>query len=321
MYRQLSLSNLPKMFAQTKYIMFVCLFVVSCSSLNKKVITSDLSPSQFKDFEQAIIYIKEKNFLKAAEIYDNLSRQVKGESMEAVLLFNAGSTYMKLGDCERAIARYRRAIERSLKQPQLKTRGLMEISYSYECSGDLKASYLSLRDAGDLRIQLPLEIRRMVYPARLSIAYAWRGQKPKAENYKSFALTGVLQNKMHYSSSKELESNLSRVFYLMGKSYTSTENLKDRSFVRSFSYHQFYLLQSIFLNNKDWSHRSKKEMSLLFDKLVYVFARSSFQDKNKYKIEISKAIKESQILIKREKLDQIESFYNKQFLKIKKFLE
>ena len=191
------------------------------------------------------------------------------------MLFNSGSLYRQLGDCEKSVDRYRKTLEKSLRNPTLKSRTLLEISYSYECLGNFKSSYLSLKDLEYSKTHLSQELAKFVYPARLGIAYSWMGKKSQAKRTKLSVLKEMAIHKTLNPSDKKLENHSIFLFYSMGKSHTKITNLKDQKFIRAFPYHQFYLLQSILFNNKDWSHRSKKELAKLFDNLAYVFARSN----------------------------------------------
>ena len=296
------------------------LLIVSCQSLVKNPKPSDLSSSQLIKMDQALIHVKEEDFLKAVSIYDKLSKELRGNPAETMMLFNSASNYRSLGICDNSVIRYRRMLERSSRQLPLKARGLLEISYSYACLGDLKTSFLSLGDAGDLRTYLPREISEMIYPARLSISYAWLGQKIAADKYKSIALTGVLQSKKLFRTQEEVSKHMSRIFYFMGRSYMSKKNIQADAFVQSFSYHQVYLFQSLFLNNKKWSLKSKQEIVSLFDKLHFVLLSSDKKTKKKYKKSIESSFREGQKMIRLEKSSHLESFYKKQRNKIKPLL-
>ena len=295
--------------------------LISCATLQQPTTQlSDLNPYQLAQFQKAIEYAKKEKLLKAAEIYDNLAKHLSGKSLEVVMLFNSGSLYRQLGDCEKSVDRYRKTLEKSLRNPTLKSRTLLEISYSYECLGNFKSSYLSLKDLEYSKTHLSQELAKFVYPARLGIAYSWMGKKSQAKRTKLSVLKEMAIHKTLNPSDKKLENHSSFLFYSMGKSHTKITNLKDQKFIRAFPYHQFYLLQSILFNNKDWSHRSKKELAKLFDNLVYVFARSNQKDRNKYAEEISKSLGDSKDIIKKEKSPKIRHFYNKQTAKIRKFL-
>ena len=111
------------------------------------------------------------------------------------MLFNAGVAYKEAGQCKKALIRYRQLLDRSLKQLPFKARGLMEISYVYECLGEIELAFLSLKDAEQVRSSLPWILNQIVYPARLAIAHAKLAQMTEAERYKSLSLTRVLQSK------------------------------------------------------------------------------------------------------------------------------
>ena len=293
----------------------------ACRSLQTEPQLADLAPEHIKKVEQAYVHMKENNFLKSARIYDELSQLLKGKSVESMMLFNAGSSYRMLKDCQKSISRYRSMIEKSVNQLPLKSRGLLEMSYSYECLGDIKASFLALKDAGDLRVYLPVDHNQIVYPARLSIAYAWFGKKEKAENYKSFALTGVLQSKTRYTSEETMKNVLSELFFTMGRSYTLKDNLKLSFFVPAFSYHQLYLLQSLFLDHSKWSKKAKKELVSLFDRLYLLLYPLKMKERLKYKKELARAFQDGRKVVGAEKSSTWNLFYRKQVKKIKPLLK
>ena len=144
----------------------------ACQLAKKKPFKPDLNPLQTANMSKALELVKAGEFLKAASLYDELARELKNKPSEIVFLFNSGSSYREGGNCASSVQRYQRLLDRSLNEALFKTRGLLEISYSYECLGNMKAAYLSLADINSLRNHLPKEIRIAVYPARLSIAHA-----------------------------------------------------------------------------------------------------------------------------------------------------
>jgi len=282
---------------------------ISCQSTSKH----QLSSRQIKILNQAVLYVQEGQFLEAAHLYDKLSKELKNKPIEAMMLFSSGSNYRSLGDCNTSVARYRRMLEKSLNQPYLKARGLIEISYSYECIGDIESSLLSLKDAENLKRHLPLEVRQILHPSRLSLAYASLGQAKKANQYKMQVLINILKFKNQYKSSKDM----SRMFFLMGKSYRA-KFVSDPSFLKSFPYHQIYLLQSVFLKDDKWSLKSKRELEFLFDNLRKILL--SIPQKERPIKQIKIFLKEGQKMVQAENSLEIESFYKKQQSKLHSLL-
>ncbi len=288
--------------------LWICCFTVSCASFTKKDQAPPLSEEQISQMNQALLFLQNKGFLKGAKIYDQLAISVRAESAKSLMLFNAGVAYKEAGYCEKALIRGRALLDRSLKDPSFKARSLMEISYIYECLGNTELAFLSLKDADKFRSSLPWALNQIIYPARLAIAYAWLGKISQAERYKSLALTKVLQSKKAFSSEKELRQRVSRMFYLMGRSYMAKKNLQPEAFFQAFSYHQLFLLQSLFLKDETWSSLSKKELDLLFDKL---FAAIAGDKQKKHKKLLVQALRDAQALIQREKSKEWEIFYSK----------
>ena len=299
--------------------LILCFFLTgACQLAKKKPFKPDLNPLQTANMNKALELVKAGEFLKAASLYDELARELKNKPSEIVFLFNSGSSYREGGNCASSIQRYQRLLDRSLNEALFKTRGLLEISYSYECLGNMKAAYLSLADINSLRNHLPKEIRIAVYPARLSIAHAHFQQFNKADGYQSLALNGILQLKMQYSSEESLKKELSRVFYNMGRIYTKKEHLKPKAFLSAFPYHQLYLLQSLFLQDDFWSPKAKETLSHTFEMLQLSLKEK--QMKTQFKDYILLSLKEGELLVKKENKPELKSFYSKLFKKIRPLL-
>jgi len=296
----------------------LCFLITHCRSFTKKAKTVSFSEDQINQMDQALVFMQNQEFLNGAKTYDELSQALKDSSSQSLMLFNAGVAYKEAGQCDKALLRLRKLLDRSLKDPSFKARGLMEISYIYECLGDEELVFLSLKDAGQVRVSLPWILNQVVYPARLAMAYARLGQISKAEHYKSLSLTKILQSKTAFSSEQELSEQVSRMFYLMGRSYVKKEHIQPEAFFKAFPYHQLFLLQSLFFKHKTWSDLSQKELENLFDKLL--FAVRGFKDKHKYKKLLEQAMQNALVLIRKEKSKKWESFYSKKSDKVLRLL-
>lgn len=317
------LSMLSEMIFNRKTFIFfvfaICLWgLICCISPSKRAGKISLSQEQIHQMDQAFLFMKNKDFLKGAQIYDSLAHNLKDNSSKALMLFNSGVAYKSAGQCRKALARLRKLLDVSLKKSSFKARGLLEISYTYECLGDRDLAFFSLKDIEKIHSFLPWGLRKTVYPARLAIAHARLGQLSQAEHYKSLSLAEILQSRGLFSSENELNEQLSRLFYLMGRSYVRKEHILPEAFLQSFPYHQLFLLQSLFLKNKTWSDLSKKELDSLFNKLDY--ALSKVKNKEKHKKSLIQSIDSARQLIKRENFKQWENFYSKRSKSILKLL-
>lgn len=284
-------------------------FLIHCQLSEKQPMASDLSPLQKNVMDKALEFVRSGEFLKAASLYDNLAQELRGKPAEIVFLFNGGSSYRGGGDCESSVKRYQRLLDKSFDKSLFKARGLLEISYSYECLGDIKAAFLSLSDISSFRNHLPKEIQIAVYPARLSLAYARFQQFDKANGYQALALNGILQLKMGHFSEESIKKDLSRVFYNMGQIYLKETHLKTKAFLSAFPYHQLYLLQSVFLQDDFWSQKSKKELSRVFE--ILQLALKKKRPETQFKKYIRLSLKEGQLLVEKEKTPDLKSFYLK----------
>ena len=259
--------------------------------------------------EQALSLLKEKDFSKAGAIYDRLALSLKESSTKTLMLFNAGISYKEAGECEKALLRQRSALDLSLKIPDFRSRSLLELSYIYECLGKVELALLSLKDLQKNRSALPWSWNHILYPARMAIAFARLGDIKQADKYKSVSFKKILEYKQTFTKTEEMKERLSQIFYLMGRSYAQTKNINPPAFLQSFFYHQLFLLQALFLQDKTWSNLTEKELNALFDKLFFVL--SQLKKKEPYKENIQTALKAGKILVEQEKSKKWTVFYNK----------
>ena len=290
------------------YFMLTLFFglAVSCVSPEKKKIS--LTKSQLEKMNKAFDFAKKKDFLKSAVIYSELSREVRGKEAVRMMLFNAGSAYKESGECKKALDFYRKVLDLSIEDPFFKAQALMEISYVYECLGEFESALLSLKDAEALRNHLPWVLVSLVHPARLSIVYAYFGKRDQANQSRSIVFEKIIESQKVFTSKKELNEEMSKAFYLMGRSYVKKQHLKPELFFQSFPYYQIYLLQSLFLKTEEWSGLSKKELEILFEKLIFAISKS--KEKTKYREKIIEYLKDAKVFIQRENSKTLENFYN-----------
>ena len=279
---------------------------------------NSLTQEQFRQMDQALSFSQNQEFLKGAAIYDQLFHTLKNKSAKILVLFNSGVAYKEAGHCDKALLRYRKLLDQAVKGSLFKARGLIEISYAYECLGKDELAFISLKDADPGLNSLPWTLSQLVYPARLAIAQARLGKVAKANYYRDLSLERVLQSKTVFSSEKELNDTISRMFYIMGRSYVQQKHIRSGAFFMAFPYHQIYLLQSLFLRHKIWSEFATKELDLLFEKLIFTLLK--IEDRQKYKKHLSEALTDAHVLIKKEKSKKWEDWYLKKSQSVLKIL-
>ena len=278
-------------------------------SSNKQIKQPKLSQEQIEQMEQALSLMQKKEFIKAGKLYDQLSVHLKDTSAKMLMLFNAGVSYKEAGECEKALLRQRSVLDHSFKIPDFKSRSLLELSSIYECLGKNEMTFLTLKDLEKFRKALPWDWNHVLYPARLSLAFARLGNSDQANKYKSISLKKILEYKKTFQTEKEIQEQISRIFYLMGRSYVKKEHLKAPAFISAFFYHQLFLLQAVFLKDKTWSKMAEKELNALFDQMA--FAVSQLKEKHKYKNSLKIALKAGTKLAEKEKSKKWTAFYNK----------
>lgn len=301
------------------YFLFcaIILFFTSCEFLTKKE-PYVLTPSLVLQKDQAASLIKDKQFLQAAKIYKKLSQQIPKNSLKQAMLLNSGVAYQLAGHCKQALNSYKKLLASSLKIPFFRAKAHIETSFAYECLGDSKNSFVYLKRLESFLSVLSKMFYQIIYPARLTLVKAKLGQMYQAESFKNLSLERVIKFQKSIYLEKDLNERVSQVFYLMGRSYVKKSLLNPDSFLKSFFYHQLYLLQSLFLKDKTWSPRAKKELHELFDKLIFALSKKSYR--LKYKKLIIQNIADGKLLIKKENSKKLKTFYFKKSQTILKIL-
>ena len=302
---------------QSSYKFFILTLVFSTSCVSNKTVIkkSQLSSQQIQKLERGNQFMKSNHFLKAGQIYDSLSYSLKDSSAQILALYNAGIAYKSAGKCEQSLNRFRSVLKKSLKKfSRFKARALLEASFVYECLGQEDLSLSSLKDLERVLGELSFPSREILYPARLSIAWAKNGNTKQAEVYQSLSLNNLLEYQKNFKNKDQLKEEISRLFYLMGKSFDNKKTLKPQSFISSFFYHQLFLLQSLFLKNEPWSNLAQKELTTLFDTLFYILSES--KQAQKYKKTLESAFKAGSSMIENEQNSEWLSFYKKQSKRI-----
>lgn len=290
--------------------------LAGCASKSQKVTRSQFSEAQAQKLEKAFQLMEKKEFLKAAKLYDSLSIGSQDSSVQILSLYNAGLAYKSASDCEASLSRFRSVLGKSFKKlREYQAISLLEISFVYECLGRHDSALSSLKDLEKKLNFLTLSFQQILYPARLSLAWSKQGDFKKAGEYQSLALEKILQYKRGLKK-ESVQEELSRLFYLMGKSYVKQEHLKAKAFISSFLYHQIFLLQALFIQHERWSSKAETELNHLFKKLTLALLKA--EDKQSYKKIVEKSLKTGASLIKREKSEKLKKYYNEKSQSLQK---
>ena len=303
---------------KTGFLAFFILNLISCASSPQKITRSQFNEFQFQKLEEAFKLMEKKEFLKAGQIYDSLSINSKGSPIQILSLYNAGLAYKSAGNCKTSLSRFRSVLDKSFKKlHEYQAISLLEMSLVYECLGQNDNSLSSLKDLEKKLNFLALNFQQILYPARLSIAWSKQGDFKKASLYQSIAFSKILEYKKRLDK-KSVKEEISRLFYLMGKSYVKKEYLQEAPFISSFLYHQIFLLQSLFMKNKKWSSKAQIELDQLFENVIELLSQA--EDKQKHKKIMEKSLKIGSSLVEKEKSKKWTTYYNKKSKLIQKAL-
>ena len=277
--------------------MILFIFLSSCSLLSRE---ASFSPTDQNLFNQAIIYMQDSKFKEAVNIFDELLKTPKSSHLQTLIFFNKGSAYREMGDCKESLKHYNKILN-LYPNPDMRTRTFLELSATYECLAEYKKSFFALKKLEEPKAKLTIGIKEILQPARLSLLYAKMNQKIQSKILHKVVLANVLSLRGRLQSESDV-SELSKLFYLMGRSYTKPTEI-NQAFLRSFSLHQAYLLQSAFLKDRRWSPLAQKHLKELVDLAV------KKPESKQAKTELRKSLKIGLYLIRREKFKELISFY------------
>ena len=290
--------------------------LVSCKSSQKnKDIKLVLNSVQVQQLEIASSLMEKRQYQKASEIYKELSQTLKDKSSKRLMSFNEAVAHKEAGQCPKALKPLRKLLDRHLKNKEFKARILMEIAQVYECLSQFDLAFMSLKSAEKIRDHLPLDLRAMVFPARMGSAQAREGNLEKADIYKEQALKVSLQLGSSFASEKAYREFLARVFFIMGRSFDKKEKLKAEEFLRAFPYYQIFLLQSLFLKDKTYYPLALEELKKVLEFTLLALDQTKDKELKTY---IKSSMETATKFIKKENQTKLLSLYKKRSQKILK---
>ena len=272
-----------------------------------------LNSLQIQQLEIASALMEKRDFKGAAEVYKELSQTLKDKDSKQLMSFNEAVAYKEAGDCDKALKPLRKILDRSLRYKEFKARILMEISQVYECLSHFDLAIMSLKSAEKIRDHLPLDLRAMVFPARMGSSLARQGDFKKAEIYKEQAVKVSLQLGSSFASEKAYRQFLARVFFIMGRSFDKKETLKSKEFLRAFPYYQIFLLQSLFLRDKLYYSLSLQELKKILDLTHHALSHVKDQD---LRASLKESMETAIQFIEKERQPKLLQFYKKQSEKV-----
>lgn len=194
---------------------------------------------------------------EAAELYDRLVIEYPSNTIEPMIVYNAGLAYLQGGVCPKAGDRFRQVVRLSNKKiPQLQGRALLRLSDIHTCLGEDSKAVATLVQLSRDKYGLPPEISAAEIPAKLAAAYARIGNIKEAERYFKIAEKG-LSRMQDGLKDADKRSELSRILFTMGNiSQLNTKTMKSGDYLATIRALQKYLYKSVEMNSKTWSTQS-----------------------------------------------------------------
>ena len=290
----------------------LCIFLTSCTSLKKGNSSSvsksaNIDPQDITLFEEAFKNLGEENYARALPIFEKLAKKYQGWDLEWAALYNMASSYKELKQCERAENIYQTLLSRKNLPLHLKPHIYLSLSYTYECLGQKTNTLIALREGRQYLNHLPVDIRLIEYPARLSLAYIrmdedQTGLKMQKQVYQNLEIV-----KKTFRISSAADKNFSQYFYIIGRSYIRTDHIQLHQFLKMFLYYQAYLTQSVLLNSGKWSIKAERELGDLYRKMWVALKKQ--KNKKVYQPSVKKVLNQLKNIERNSKDKRIRYIY------------
>jgi tetratricopeptide (TPR) repeat protein len=221
------------------------------------------------EYDKGLRALAAEDYAEAARVFDKLLVQKPGLELDLVTLFNSGSAYEGLGECQKASDRYRQVVRSSAgKFKSIEAQALFRLSLMYECLGEDAKTITALLDAKKRARDLPVETSDAEIPARIAAAYARLGNRDLALQYFEKASRG-LKSALSQAPTERQTEMAARTLFLMGHLSLSQQKAEGdaNSYLQSIIMQQPHLLRAIELNHDRWSAKAETDLKLAYDNI------------------------------------------------------
>lgn len=253
-----------------KYILFIfvgVMFAAGCATAKKESKQSPQIEKKLPDFDKGLAALEKENYQEALDIFNRILVQKPASEFDLVVMYNSGSAYMGLGDCAKALERFRQVVRSSAgKFDRVEGEALYRQSLMYECLEQDAKAITSLIDTKKRAKDLPFEIKVAEIPARMAAAYARMGNRERALYYFNQASRGLKRVVTMEGRVNQVE-RVTKTLYFMGKLSPNqrTAEVDPINYMRSISMQQPYLLQAIELGHPLWSKKAEEDLTIAYD--------------------------------------------------------
>lgn len=274
------------------FLILPILFFFSCTSTRKQ---PQFIPAQYKKaFQVAMNDLESGRYNEAIEGFENITQQQQEGFIYYSALFNIGSAYQKLKQCEKSKEIFSLIAEKIDDYSIFKAQSLLQLHYAYECLGETERALSALKSADKRKDKLNETSQLVEIPSRFSILYAQLENNNQSLFFRDKAFDGIKKIKFPIKDKAILDQVVAKLFYIMGHSLVRASSIKMKQYLLAFSHHQIYLIQSYLLNDLFWSPKAEQELSQLYEKLWLAYKKLSNKDQVKHKNQIIKILSDFQ---------------------------
>ncbi len=270
------------------------LFAGCAGTPNEQLIADETPPPpQLPVFEQGVRALEREQYADAARIFDRLLVAKPATEHDLVTTFNSASAYEGLGNCAKAVDRYREVARGSAgKFQRLESLAYFRLSLMYECLGQDVKAITALLDARKRGRELPFATRHAEIPARLAAAYARIGNRKKALEYFALANKG-LKKIVTEETGKKQQDILGQSLFLMGQLNPGQRRAEGdpKAYLQGLSMQQPHLLQAVELRHATWSRKAATDLDVAYDN-IWKFKFTNPEAQNDYYVQAIQVVRE-----------------------------
>lgn len=254
-----------------RVIFFLSLtLLMGCASSTPTIEQEAKEQNARDDLDRGLKFLNEEKYRDAIKIFKKLTVQHPAQEFDLIVLYNLGSAYEGLQECQNAHDTYRQIVGASAKKfLRLEAMSLLRLSYTQECLGQHNKVAGTLLDVRKRASAIDEDIVKAEIPARLAAAYARTGNRTEAEKYFKEALNGLKFLQVKYKDSLSLGDRLAETLYFMGRSNISEPEFKKQPvpLIKGLKIMQIYLLQAAEIGSPKWSNRAVDEILAAYKKI------------------------------------------------------
>lgn len=292
-----------------KFLLILCVVSLysgcSISSKSSKADSDQILSQQRENFDIHLKQLENNQFKKAAYGFEAIAQSTKKGPNQWASLFNASVGFLQIDQCQRAKVYLKQLLSNQKLFDAFKAPAYVQLHYAHTCLDETAQAIEALHKANSVSKNLSETARLVEVPGRLSILYIQSNNIKKALYYQNQALDGIRLLKASMKGQSLIETEVSKLFYIIGRYAESSSVRNLHNFLLALPYHQLYLTQSFIISRSRWPAKSKQELISLYEKLWQSYKKLPAKRRRGYKKQILSTLESFEKISKESKSNKL----------------